>query len=61
VQETLGGKSKVFLDPNAIDPSGLTSISGKKFSEDGELLAYGISIKGSDWVTIKVFIFGFTI
>ena len=33
---------------------GLLSLRGMAYSEDGEYCAYGISGKGSDWVTIKV-------
>ncbi|XP_066930908.1 prolyl endopeptidase-like [Clytia hemisphaerica] len=53
VQEKLGGDSKVFLDANAMDLKGLIAISRVSFSEDGELCAYSISKKGSDWNTIK--------
>ena len=54
VQEELGGESKVFLDPNSMDAKGLTAVSRVSFSEDGELCAYSVSLKGSDWNTIKV-------
>lgn len=54
VQETLGGKSEVFLDPNKMDKDGLIALSRIKFSHDGELCAYSVSKKGSDWNTIQV-------
>ena len=54
VQDSLDGESEVFLDPNAFCKDGLQSINGLSFTEDGETCAYGISKKGSDWVTIKV-------
>jgi len=53
VQQELGGESKVFLDPNSMDAKGLTAVSRVSFSEDGELCAYSVSLKGSDWNTIK--------
>jgi len=53
VQESLTAEAKVFLDPNSFCKDGLQAIRGTSFSEDGENCAYGISTKGSDWVTIK--------
>jgi len=53
VQSSLNGKAEVFLDPNSMCDKGLLSLRGMAFSEDGEYCAYGISGKGSDWVTIK--------
>ena len=50
----MDGKAEVFLDPNTFCKDGLQSMKGLSFTEDGEICAYGISKKGSDWVTIKV-------
>ena len=40
-----------------MDENGLIALSRVKFTQDGELVAYSISKKGSDWNTIKVWDF----
>lgn len=54
VQDTLKSEPRVFLDPNKLSEDGTTSVHGLSFSNDGELLAYQLQEKGSDWVTIRV-------
>ncbi|XP_068735820.1 prolyl endopeptidase-like [Montipora capricornis] len=54
VQETLDSAPDVFLDPNNLSEDGTIALVGKSFSDNGELFAYSLSYKGSDWVTIKV-------
>lgn len=54
VQNSLKEEAKVFLDPNKLSDDGTTAIRGRTFTEDGELFAYALSAKGSDWITIKV-------
>jgi prolyl oligopeptidase len=44
----------VFFDPNTLSEDGTTFVRQKKFTKDGKLMAYGLSEKGSDWLTIKV-------
>ncbi|VDM55473.1 unnamed protein product [Angiostrongylus costaricensis] len=51
-QKTLSDKGDIFLDPNT--PDGTTSIRISEWTNDGSILAYGLSEKGSDWVTVKV-------
>ncbi|MES2199787.1 MAG: prolyl oligopeptidase family serine peptidase [Chlamydiota bacterium] len=50
----LGETPEVLLDPNLLSSDGTTSLNFYSPSEDGKLLAYGISRAGSDWVEIKV-------
>ena len=54
VQDSLESKAEVFLDPNKLSEDGTIALVGRSFSEDGQLFAYSLSHKGSDWVTIKV-------
>ncbi|KAF5294772.1 hypothetical protein FQA39_LY00256 [Lamprigera yunnana] len=49
----LHDEGEVFLDPNAFSQDGTIALSNTEFSEDGQILAYGISTSGSDWVEIK--------
>ena len=51
-QKDLSAESKVFFDPNELSDDGTVAMSLFEFSEDGSTLAYGLSSKGSDWVTI---------
>ncbi|MBL0209472.1 MAG: S9 family peptidase [Holophagaceae bacterium] len=45
---------RVLLDPNTLSKDGTIALSSISASEDGKLLAYGISVGGSDWITWKV-------
>lgn len=40
---------EVFLDPNGFSPDGTVSLATTRFTDDGKLCAYMISIGGSDW------------
>jgi len=48
------GEEKVLIDPNTLSEDGTVALSIKRFSENAEFLAYGLSTSGSDWLTIKV-------
>ena len=55
VQGSVGDADEsVFLDPNTMSDDGTVAIRGYSFSEDDRYFAYGLSAKGSDWVTVKV-------
>ncbi|CCW63207.1 unnamed protein product [Phytomonas sp. EM1] len=46
--------AEVYLDPNEMNAEGTTAIRGTGWSKNEELMAYSISNKGSDWLTIHV-------
>ena len=54
VHETLGDSGRVLLDPNTLSADGTVALSTTRVSEDGRLLAYGVSSGGSDWQEFRV-------
>ncbi len=50
VAESFKDKGRVLLDPNKLSTDGTVALSGASISDDGKLLAYGLSSSGSDWV-----------
>lgn len=48
-----GAPARVLLDPLKIDPTGKTNIVGTHFTKDGKVLAYALSVSGSDKTTLK--------
>lgn len=47
-------EKEVVLDPNTMNDKGTAALANLSFSQDGSKLAYGVSVDGSDWQTIKV-------
>lgn len=54
VREGLDGKDRVLLDVNALDAAGTTALDWYFPSDDGSLLAYGLSVGGSEMSTLRV-------
>lgn len=54
MQLTLESEPAVILDPNTFSEDGTAALTNQVFSEDGVLLAYGVSSGGSDWQEIKI-------
>ena len=52
--DRLDGTPKVLIDPNTLSEDGTIALVGTTVSEDGKLLAYGLSSAGSDWQEWKV-------
>ncbi|MGA7932307.1 MAG: prolyl oligopeptidase family serine peptidase [Kovacikia sp.] len=52
--KSLDDEPRVLLDPNTLSPDGTIALSGLAISEDGKLMAYGLSTSGSDWQEWKV-------
>jgi prolyl oligopeptidase len=46
--------ARVMLDPNALSTDGTVAFKGAGYSDDGKLMAYGLSEAGSDWETWHV-------
>ncbi|HEY9616597.1 MAG TPA: prolyl oligopeptidase family serine peptidase [Microcoleaceae cyanobacterium] len=52
--KSLDATPTVLLDPNKLSDDGTVALSGIAISEDGQRLAYGLSVSGSDWQEWKV-------
>ena len=53
-RRTLDGPEQLILDPNQLSPDGSIALTGFSPSPAGNMLAYGQSEGGSDWVTYYV-------
>ncbi|MBE9227964.1 S9 family peptidase [Phormidium sp. LEGE 05292] len=51
---SLDSEPKELLDPNKLSADGTVALSGIAITEDGSLMAYGLSSSGSDWQEWKV-------
>ena len=54
VAEALDAEPRVLLDPNTLSPDGTVALANYEISDDGALLAYGLSRGGSDWQEWRV-------
>ena len=52
--DSLNSDLKLLLDPNKLSSDGTVALKGSAISEDGKLMAYGLSTAGSDWEEWKV-------
>jgi prolyl oligopeptidase len=52
--QRLDATPRVLLDPNTLSEDGTIALSGLAVSDDGNLLAYGLSNSGSDWQEWRV-------
>ena len=52
--ESLAAPPRVLLDPNTLTADGTVALTGMAVSDDGNLLAYGLSASGSDWEQWRV-------
>jgi prolyl oligopeptidase len=52
--KSLDDEPQVLLDPNKLSEDGTIALSGLAISDDGNLMAYGLSTGGSDWIEYKV-------
>ena len=50
----LDAAPQLLLDPNKLSADGTVALGGYGFSDDGNLMAYGLSTAGSDWQEWKV-------
>ncbi|MFN2453159.1 MAG: prolyl oligopeptidase family protein [Pyrinomonadaceae bacterium] len=51
---SLDGAPQVLLDPNKLSTDGTIALNGLRVSDDGKLMAYGLSTSGSDWQQWRV-------
>ncbi|MCA9303400.1 MAG: S9 family peptidase [Phycisphaerales bacterium] len=54
VRDGLDGEERVLLDPQAIDPTGLTTVSWTAPNDDGSLMAFGMYAAGDENSTCYV-------
>ena len=55
VREGVDGEDHAIVDPNALDPAGTTALDWYYPSDDGRLLAYGLSQDGSEQSVLHVY------
>ena len=53
-QPSLDAEPTALLDPNSLSADGTVALAGYAISDDGDLMAYGLSASGSDWQEWRV-------
>jgi prolyl oligopeptidase len=53
-QESLAAEPEVLFDPNTWSDDGTVALTSLAFTEDGEVVTYGVATSGSDWREFKV-------
>lgn len=54
VQDNATATARVLLDPNTLSADGTIAVGGNVPSANGKLLAYSVSVSGSDWTEVRV-------
>jgi prolyl oligopeptidase len=54
LREGVAGPERTLLDPNTLSTAGLVSLDWWFPSEDGKLIAYGLSEGGDEWSTLRI-------
>ena len=54
LRSTLEDEPRELFDPNLLSDDGTAALTNLELTDDGELMAYGISRSGSDWQEIRV-------
>lgn len=52
--DKLDAEPKVLIDPNKLSADGTVALTSYDITEDGKLMAYGLSTSGSDWQEWRV-------
>lgn len=55
IRKGISGTPEVFINPNLIDKSGLTSVTLLAASEDEKYIGASFQKSGSDWIEIKIY------
>ena len=51
--DRLEADPRVLIDPNTLSADGTVALGGTAISDDGSLIAYGLSAAGSDWSGVQ--------
>ena len=49
ISKETGSNGKILIDPNKFSKDGTVDLANEEFTDDGRLMAYGLSSAGSDW------------